>query len=431
MKKNIFIYIIITILLTNGFWANFTPIPLVVDCACIPLFIYTLIYSDRGELNKKFNRIYWELIIYSIGLSVILLKDLVTDLTPRVCILGFRGYIELIFVGLAIERLISSKKDYSNTIKYITYFSTVLCCFGIIQYVFYDYLPDSLVHVYSGKIGYVYQDDTILYRPNALFSNGIVFNGIIIISSGLSLAFIIEEGLKIRYIICFLIAVTVNILTCARASNAGAILVYFTEYLLLNKRRFNFRRVLIVLFFGTALFAMTFASSETTIYKRMFDSSMTVQSDAVHTETINEAIETISNHPMLGIGIGTQGYDSTGSTIDKIVRDGWLYQFALEIGVPLTILFIIILLSFVFNAYKVMNTTDIPIVKVLCGSFISITAYFFFSGFINSSYNAKEVFGLYWIIAGLTLWEDIGCPEGANNKLLFEQDQRQEINSTL
>ena len=416
--KYIFIYVYITILLTFGFWVNFTPIPLVLDCAAIPLLFYLLLYSDGIKLNEKQTRLQWELIIYFVGLSLILIKDLLRGtLLPRVCILGYRDYAEFMIVGLIMNQLVSTKKDISNILKYITFLSALLCLFGVSQYIFYDHLPDSLLRVRSGETGFVFGLDELLYRPTALFENGIVFNGIIIISSGLSFAFIMVEGFKLKYIICFLVAVIANITTCSRASIAGSVPLYFLEFFLLRKTRFDLKSVLIVLLFITALFTFFVLSKETAVYKRMFDSSLTEQSNSTHFETISEAIDTIGNHIVLGIGLGTQGYDSSGSTVEKIIRDGCIFQFALETGLPLTILFIIVLLTISSNSYRVMKRTNDPIIKVLCGSFVSITGYFIFSNFINSAYNAKEVFGLYWIMAGLTLWKGIDDPEDAYKEL--------------
>lgn len=336
LRKAIIGFYILT-LMTFGFWVNFTSFTLIIDVAGIMMLVYSIL-RRKGKIRyfPEHRTIYIEVAVFFIGIFIITMISWIRDITLRMCILGARDYWEFILLGFIIISLIPDEEDHDRLLDYITSFSVVMCAFGIVQFVFHSTLPDSLLHVRSGRLDYVYGLGDLIFRINGLFENAIVFNGIIIISSALTFAELLVKGKSLLRLLGFGIAVTANILTFSRAALVGSIMVYSVEYILLGKKgkTEKYFRILAIGTAGIFLF-MTFAS-DTALYQRLFNSSITLTSDIVHTTTIRQAQEAINNNWFLGLGMGTQGYDSAGSTVN-VIRDGCWMQFALELGVPLTL----------------------------------------------------------------------------------------------
>lgn len=406
-------------LMTYGFWVNYTSFTLIIDVAGVLLFLYSII-SRRGriQINKECRTVYEEAAIFIIGILFVTLISWAKNIPLKMCILGSRDYYEFILLGLLTVNMIPNEESHDRFLRYITLFSVIMCTFGIFQFIFHSYLPDKLLHVRSGRLDYVYGLGNLIFRINGLYENSIVFNGIIIISSALTFGALLVKGKSFPRILGFVIAVVANILTFSRAAIIGSLMVYSVEYLILGKK-VKIEKYIRIFAVGTGgiLLFMTFAS-DTALYQRMFNSSITATSDIVHTTTIAQAIEAVSEHWVLGLGMGTQGYDSAGSTV-SIIRDGCWLQFALELGIPLTLWVGVILLTLLSISMKRIKRVETESSRISCGVFVVITLYFSIVSFINSSFNAKEVFGLYWVLAGLMLWNPrIESPYRKPNSLL-------------
>lgn len=55
-------------------------------------------------------------------------------------------------------------------------------------------------------------------------------------------------------------------------------------------------------------------------------------------------------------------------------------------------------------ALKRLTIERRPSVRIVCGAYLAIMFYFIVASFVNSAYNAKEVFGLCWVLTGMMLW---------------------------
>ncbi len=403
LRKAVISFYILT-LMTFGFWVNFTGITLIIDIAGVSMLVYSiLLYKGQIRITPEYKSIFIEIAVFFFGIFVITLISLIRNITLKMCLLGARDYWAFILFGFVIHSLIPNEESHNKLVDYITGFSVLMCFFGIIQFIFHSKLPESLLHVRSGRLDYVYGLGDLIFRINGLFENSIVFNGIIIISSALTFAALLVKGKSIYRLLSFGITVIANILTFSRVALIGSIMVYCVVYILLGKKGKAEKYIKILAIGTTGLFLfMTFAS-ETALYQRLFNSSITLTSDIVHTRTILQAHEAIRDNWLLGLGMGTQGYDSSGSTVN-VIRDGCWMQFALELGVPLTLWIAGLLLILLVTAIRRLKYVYYPSQKIVCVVFISITLYFIVASFINSSYNAKEVFGLCWVITGLMLW---------------------------
>lgn len=403
IRKFILGFYILT-LMTFGFWVNYTSFTLIIDVAGILLLIYAII-STKGKIRipAGSRSTYQEFGFFLFGIFIVTVISFMNDIPFTMCVLGSRNYFEFMLLGFLISEMIPDEESHNNLLSYITIFSAVMCAFGLVQFIFHDYLPDALLRVRSGRLDYVYGLGDLIFRINALFENSIVFDGIIIISSALSFGLILVKGKSVFRLLCFGIAVTANILTFSRASIIGSVMVYAVEYILLGKKgkAEKYVRLLAVGMLGILLF-ITFAD-DTSLYQRLFNTSITATSDVVHRTTINDAQQAVLEHPWLGLGMGTQGYDSSGSTVG-VIRDGCWYQFALELGLPLTVLYLLIIASLMIVALKRLKVENRSSVRTVCGAYLAIMIYFIVASFVNSAYNAKEVFGLCWVLTGMMLW---------------------------
>lgn len=402
--RKFLLFFYISSLFMFGFWINFASFTLIIDLAGILLFLFFLI-SRKGRIvfPKELKLVYSEFAILVVGIFVVTSISIAKGHSLTMCILGSRDYLEFMLLGFMIRALLPDEGEHSRFIDFLTVFSVVMCSFGIAQFVFNKALPDQLLHVRSDRIDYVYGLSTLLFRINALYENSIVFDGIIIISTALSFSAILIKGKSVFRYVCFVITIIANILTFSRASIVGSVMVYAVLYILLGKRgRFD-KYIRLIAISALGLFSFLTFASGTAVYQRLFNSTVTADSDVVHRTTIIEAQKVISDNLLFGVGMGTQGYDSTDSTVG-VIRDGCWMQFALELGLPLTVLYVCILLTLVFISLKCLKKSNNDSCKIACSVFVSITLYFSVASFINSAYNAKEVFGLFWVLAGTMLW---------------------------
>ena len=402
-RKFVLAFYILT-LMTFGFWVNITSFTLIIDVAGIMMLLYSAAISDGIiRIQSEYKTIFIEAALFFVGIAFITIISWMRTIPMKMCILGARDYFEFIFLGFLVIPLLPDTINHERFLKYITVFSVVMCSFGIAQFVFHASMPKWLLHVRSGRMDYVYGLGRKIFRINGLFENTIVFNGIIIISSALTFATLLEKGRSFFRILGFGITVVANVLTFSRVALVGSAMIYALEYLLFGKknRTEKYVRILALGLLGILLF-MTLAS-DTALYQRLFNSSITSSSDIVHLSTIARARKAVSENWFLGLGMGTQGYDSSGSTV-SVIRDGCWLQFALELGMPLTLLLGTMLLSLLVIAKRRLNVVRTDGQKISCGVFIVITLYFAVASLINSSFNAKEVFGLYWVLAGMMLW---------------------------
>lgn len=403
-------------LMTFGFWVNYKSFTLIIDVVGLSLF-GCYIYSNKCRIHipSEGKVIYQAFILFLIGILFVTWISWLKGIPFTMCILGSRDYFEFMLIGFIIRSLILNEEHHDRFLVYITVFAVVMCGFGIVQFFFHDHLPDELLHVRSGRLDYVYGLGTLIFRINALFENSIVFDGIIIIASALVFGSLLVRGKSVVRLVGFGITIAANILTFSRVSIIGSILVYVVEYLILGKKGKLNKHIKIIIVGTLVIFLFVTFGSETAVYQRLFNTNITMTSDIVHSSTIRAAGEAVRDNLFLGLGMGTQGYDSAGSAF-SVIRDGCWFQFALELGLPLTVLYGFILLLLIYTAMKKTRTVKRESQAIACGSYVAIMVYFVLASFINSAYNAKEVFGLCWVITGMMLWN----PPNEVNELVID-----------
>jgi hypothetical protein len=119
-----------------------------------------------------------------------------------------------------------------------------------------------------------------------------------------------------------------------------------------------------------------------------------------HLMTIQDAREAIAGHPFSGVGVGSQG-NSVGPE-SAIITDGAWWILMLEFGVPLSILFVVLLVLMLIPVGKHVLRRDSK-QRALAIAVLAFHAYLFPASFINSAILGHVSFGLYWAVLGLSI----------------------------
>ena len=274
-----------------------------------------------------------------------------------------------------------------------------LCVFGILQGVLGSSLPENLF-LLRGDAPFTITEDQ--WRPTGLTGNPIIFSSILVFASALFFALWLE-GRGSRFLVALLCSFVANYLTYSRASLALLVPVLVAVWLL--HYRFRRREILVALFsvlliaVATAIFL--FNASDLMIVQVLTNSHEGTQGSTIgHIMTIQDAREVISGHPLSGVGVGSQG-NSVGPE-NAIITDGAWWILMLEFGVPLSILFVVLLVLMLVPVGKHVLRRDSE-QRALAIATLAFHAYLFPACFINSAILGHISFGLYWAVLGLSI----------------------------
>lgn len=386
---------------TYGFWVNYLHFTLIIDFAMILCFAYVIL-KQRGKIQYDSTH---KLLISLSALFVLgtIMIAILKCYIVKMSILGARSYIAYMLMALMVYNINLSKEQYSSILNTIEGWGTVSALFGIIQFFFHSFMPDKLLHMGSSGIAYVFGLGTPIFRVNGLFENTIVYGGVLSVDVALIIARMINKEIGIIHLVPFIIAVIALGLTFSRAAIVGSLLIIIFEELFNQNKTIGIRIITIIsIAVAIIIIIAIFFSNTPFIHNLLGNTSSAQTSNQQHSDAFLAAKSSLSKHWLLGVGMGTQGYESTGSSL-KVITDGGWYTFFLELGVPLTILFVGILLGFFYVMISKME--QIHQIKKGCTiAAISIIAYFFATSFLNSSFLARENMALCWLLIALALY---------------------------
>ena len=282
---------------------------------------------------------------------------------------------------------------------------SIISVFAIIQFVGRSWLPNQLLSLNVETAATLYGSDIV--RVNGLMGNSIIFGGYTLVLIAMAFAkLIIMRSNNLETWIELILPVVANALTFSRASNVGTVIVCFSIFLLgaRKDRRQDFTKRLIVAIILAIVFiyiVLTFFGN-TIIVQRLLGTNQTWTqgSDQVHFSTIQNAVKVIEDNWLLGYGMGTVGYASSlGSR--GIVRDGALWIWLLEFGIPLSVFYLTFIIRLFHQA--VVKRRDEYLGKALGCAFIAVSIYLLGFSFINSAYSARSVYSFWWILAGMVV----------------------------
>ena len=389
-------------LFAYGFIKTFLHTDILVDITGFVFIIYVL-YKSRLRIKDSYPQkgLRILLIVFCLSCGFI---SIVNSYSARLSILGFRNYVVFLLFGIAFSYF-RYERDYIQVFKYIRIIGTLICAFAIFQYIFFDYLPDTLLYYVRARFEGVYGlSASTLYRVTGLLQNTIVFGGFSAIITMINFAeiAIYNENKKIISLILLIISATSTLLSFGRIAIAGAIagilIIYYISGKTKKLRRFF--KILLALSFGIAI--VYFFFGDTALISRMLGrGESTSVSNTGHQLMILTAIQAIRDNWLIGVGMGTQGYFR--GDLQTYITDGCWFSLTLEMGIPLIILFIMLVISLLRFAFVRIKKEGSKSALYINCVFISVALYFLFANIINSSFTAPTNYGLFWVIAGCML----------------------------
>lgn len=398
-----YLFIVITLTIFNGILSNFAPLTgglgvgtILLDTTLIfgvPFFIILSISSKF--LNRNIAIYTLSFIFFAVLLILKSILD-VNDFTMR--LLGWRNYIIYALPFIFFLYLNRNQRRYT---EWITILMTLICLFAITQYFFRDVYPDSFTKLKVENIEFGFYGTNII-RVNGLIGNTIIFTGFSLIAGLLNINLYFYTR-KILYAIGFMVCIIAMFLTFSRAAwviGTAVVIINYMIVIRLEAKRLIGLSLAIIL--SCALgFNWLVANTNSFIYRRLFSQEASTRgSDQIHTEQISSAMASLRQHPLLGVGLGTQGGSASVDT--SIISDGWLLQAPLELGLPLTIVFSFMLIGSSIYGLRMMRFNR-RLHNVLASTTASATLYFFMTGFLNSAFVGKTVYIIYFIILGLMI----------------------------
>lgn len=205
----------------------------------------------------------------------------------------------------------------------------------------------------------------------------------------------------------FCITIIAIILTFGRVAIAGTAAGIIISYFICGKGK-NANKVLNVTLFLALFFSLIyfFFGNSVVITRLLGRGDSTMVSTSTHSTITRNALNVIKSHWLVGVGIGTQGY--TRGNLKTVITDGgWLAWF-LELGIPVTIIYFLLIVCLIIFSYRTMNKTKVDSkekksIIFICTSFITVTLFYVAASLVNSAYSAIANYGNYWVITGCML----------------------------
>lgn len=406
-KNHAILYILIFIVCFRGIIDNYIGYgTLILDYIVVVLIIKILnklrfvAYSPYA----KYINLYFAILLLATFLLVLHVLIGMTDIYRG--ILGLRNDF-IYIIPFVYCLLYVDSKDIIHLDSYFVKIGFIVCVFGIIQYLGRSVLPKNLLTLKAENaftlIGYN------VIRVNALLGNTIIFSGFCVFYLSLIWARLLTTtGKRTLLLVHLITAMIANILTFSRASFVAMIIVIIVEYLMSVPRQNFFRtlfRILVLMIVGYSVYKITILRyQDTALIQRLTDSNshMNMNSDSTHLMMIMNAIEYIKSSPVIGYGVGKAGYSAV--TGFNLVTDGSFWTYLVEYGIPLCLLFLVLILSILIVSFRAIYRKNCFVQYYGLGLFSGNIALLAMS-IINSAYSARAVLVMIWIYSAFVLIE--------------------------
>lgn len=422
-KPLIWCYLYIIALLTYGFVKNFLSLNLVSDIFGA-VFVLSVINARKNCLNIKDS--FFKLVICFIFCCI--LVALMGMYSIRLSVLGIRNYTFFIIFGLFFSNF-RQEKTFEKVLTFIARVGTAVCFFAILQFLFQNIWPEELLRYhgtgFEGVFGFT---DQPLLRVNGLLENTIVFGNFSMVISLIWFGKLMVYRKNFSDILCFGIVLISVLLSVGRVSIFGTLLGLIIVYFFCSKKKRSKKIFNIAAFLLLLLVLVLIFFGDSVILKRILGGGeSTSTSNEIHLDKAKDGLTALSNNWLLGIGIGTQGYNR--GDLVPLVEDGGFISFALELGIPTMILFIFLLVYMLVFALKNINKRSSK-AQLWCTSvLVASTLLIMMSCIFNSSFLARANYGTYWILVGVSFGLNKisnrslkkACRSGEYNKSLQKQ----------
>jgi hypothetical protein len=232
----------------------------------------------------------------------------------------------------------------------------------------------------------------LIYRPNGFIGNPITFGFFLLAVLNIQL-FLYSKKRSVLTLMPIILNLGLIVWMYSRANIAGALLLIFIFFLYHGRAAIMIVPAIIL---GSVAFLNPFNSTflEFVVSRLSGQSEGAIASNMEHANDYVTAVEYISDSPLIGVPLGKYLGD------DTIITDGAWFALALDFGLPLFFLFLIISLLLLWNAFKVSKTQDCR------GLFIPFFIVIILTSVFNSAILSKSMFvftlflfGLAWSIA--------------------------------
>ena len=410
--NNVVIFFYVLILCTYGIIKQFFGWNMITDLAgALMLLVLLLGNNFRYSVPEKQKILFILVFLFT---TMTLIVSLVGMYSPMHSFTGFRNYIFYLYFGLSVT-LIDNKKVLENALNFIMLLGVLVCLFGDLQFVFYDLLPEQLRRFPGAAIELVYGLGGVNpLRINGMLENTIVFGNfavtILIVILGKLFAY--KKKSKLDIISLVIVAASV-ILTFGRIAIIGGLFSIILTYIYCSRKN-SLGRAFKIIIILVVVFGVVFAFfGDSIVVKRLIgEGTSTNVSNQIHMEKAQNGLQAVLQNWLMGVGNGTQGY--TRGNLTAIVSDGGWLSWALELGVPTTLVFFAVFFAFLVFSNKCKKEYTDEFNIWINSAAVTTMVIFMFSSIFNSSYLARANYGISWLLIGLSL---------ATNRL-FEQNKK-------
>lgn len=370
--------------------------------------LYTMLFFIT--LMKLFSKSkifikYKMLAFLFVAINFSLLDEVVFDSGPfSMKILGYINDVFYIFIFIFVYNLLR-KEDLEILVKSIVNAGVIAALIGIIQFLFHNQLPAFFLNPYKEQAFIIYSE-TFSIRPNGLVANSIIYSHFLLFISTLLLCKLLFSP-NTRDFAKLIIVLLGTITVFSRSSLIGFVLiVIFVGMLGMESRYFKhmvFLKIVLTCLILATIFIMIPSVKAILLNKFYSLDPATKMSTIQHVMQIKNAIDTIKENPLFGVGIGSQGPSSAIGGTHEIITDGFWFELLLELGIIPFLLYLLFLFYVYVISFRIFLKSNSQTLKSLSLSFIAISTFFYIASFINSAFIGKVNFISYWLLFGIIL----------------------------
>ena len=384
----------------GGFITNFIPLKngvntgtLIADGIILYSILIFIVFTQEIKIVREGVLLIKIFFLFSCG---VILICIISFSSIYEVVAGIRNHIFHIFTFYT-SYLSCKYADRRKLILFLIKNMYIINIYAGFQFLFSPFLPEKFLVLQGANNFQIFGITS--YRCTGLVGDMLVYGGFSIITFILLLSYLQIYDKSAKFYLLLIIPFVTNILTFNRTSIAGMIFIGLADYLFLTKEKFQ-KKLLIISIVITGLFVWVFKSYlGNKILMRFMDHAINKYSNSRHISTYGMALKILSKNFFFGVGMGTQL--ASGRNL-RIVNDGYWWECALELGVPVFTLLVVFFLYSIYLSYNIQKSTG-GLCKLLSGSYFFISVYFFAVSFINSSFEPKVNFCLMMILLGMML----------------------------
>ena len=384
-------------------WTSFNFGTLVVDILYVLIGGFAVL-RIRSVDRERLKALRTPLILYAAYSAWCLFLMFYGDNSFRDRVMGFRNNV--IYPGIWIPlALLGRAVSFRRVASIIFYGGMASCVLAIIQAFFNAKMPELLLTLHGTDQHFGFYG-TDIFRVTGLIGNPLVFSGFSSFMVLLGYMFLSFEARRRARFLIWLPLIAMYY-TYTRTSNVALLLTWGFAWSIWTTiplwRRF-IRIAFVLAFLAVMLFGGCFGPElfrQSFFFSRMSGTELTSQgSTEDHIEAAAKGLAAWAQHPICGIGIGSQGYsvkDHTGT----FGGDGAYLALLLETGGVGFILAFAILGWFLWRMMVRFAASPRagPSYRMY-GALLLTAGYFAMASVLNSAFTARTNLCLYWILVG-------------------------------